>query len=182
MQLGKEVTVKLPSTAREITVGQYQEYVKIKGEGTFKLLKALEIFANIPLKVADAMKADDVIDIASHVLSLITGEYPLVRTLKFRGREFGFIPNLEEISFGEYIDLDTYLTDTDQLHKVMNVLYRPITIKKGELYDIEEYKGGEGYKDFPLDVALGATLFFYRLSNKLLRDSQNSSQQEVETP
>ena len=178
-QLGKEVKVILPENARELTIEQYQKFLKVEGDETFMTLKAIEIFANIPLKVAYAMKADDILDISQHILSIVGGKHPLVRRLSFRGREYGFVPNLEEMSFGEYIDLDTYLSDMDMLHKTVGVLYRPVTKEKGELYEIEPYNGTDGYSDFPLDVALGATLFFYRLSNKLLKSTPTSS--EVET-
>ena len=112
--------------------------------------------------------------ISQHILSIVGGKHPLVKRLSFRGKEYGFVPNLEEMSFGEYIDLDSYLSDMQQLHKTVGVLYRPIVKEKGDLYEIEPYKGTDGYADFPLDVALGATLFFYRLSNKLLKDTQTS--------
>lgn len=179
MQSGKNVKVVLPENARELTVEQYQKFLKVEGDETFMTLKALEIFANIPLKVAHAMRADDILDISQHILSIVGGKHPLVRRLFFRGREYGFVPNLEEMSFGEYIDLDSYLSDMDMLHKTVGVLYRPITESKGDYYEIAEYKGTDGYSDFPLDVALGATLFFYRLSNKLLRDTPTSSLEGV---
>jgi hypothetical protein len=89
------------------------------------------------------------------------------------GTEFGFIPNLEDMTFGEYTDLDTYITDWDKIHKAMAVLYRPIK-KKGlnGTYEIEDYNGtvtyGDVMKHAPLDVCLGATVFFYRLGNALL--------------
>lgn len=178
-QLGKEVKVILPENARELTIEQYQKFLKVEGDETFMTLKALEIFANIPLKVAYAMKADDILDISQHILSIVGGKHPLVRRLSFRGKEYGFVPNLEEMSFGEYIDLDSYLSDMDMLHKTVGVLYRPITKEKGDLYEVEPYNGTDGYSDFPLDVALGATLFFYRLSNKLLKNTPTSL--EVET-
>ena len=178
-QLGREVKVLLPESARELTVEQYQKFLKVEGDETFTLLKALEIFANIPLRVAHAMRADDVLAIANDILTMVSVEHPLTRRLSFRGREYGFVPNLEEMSFGEYIDLDTYLADMQMLHKTVGVLYRPITKEKGNLYEVEPYNGTDGYSDFPLDVALGATLFFYRLSNKLLKNTPTSSQVET---
>ena len=48
-------------------------------------------------------------------------------------------PDLDELSFGEYIDLDTYLGDWENIHDAMNVLYRPINSKKGDRYTIQEY-------------------------------------------
>lgn len=177
-QLGKEVKVILPESARELTIEQYQKFLKVQGDETFTMLKALEIFANIPLKVAYAMKADDIMDIGNSIFTMIGAKHPLTRRVTFRGRAYGFVPNLEEMSFGEYIDLDTYLADMDMLHKTIGVLYRPITKEKGDLYEVEPYNGTDGYSDFPLDVALGATLFFYRLSNKLLKSTPTSSQGE----
>ena len=177
-QLGREVKVILPESARELTIEQYQKFLKVQGDDTFTMLKALEIFANIPLKVAYAMKADDIMDIGNSIFTMIGAKHPLTRMVTFRGREYGFVPNLEEMSFGEYIDLDTYLADMDMLHKTIGVLYRPITKEKGDLYEVEPYNGKDGYSDFHLDVALGATLFFYRLSNKLLKSTPTSSQVE----
>ena len=178
-QLGKEVKILIPESARELTVEQYQKFLKVEGDETFTMLKALELFANIPLKVAYAMKADDILSISTDIFTMISVKHPLVKRLSFRGKEYGFVPNLEEMSFGEYIDLDNYLSDMQSLHKTIGVLYRPITIDKGDLYEIEPYNGTDGYSDFPLDVALGATLFFYRLSNRLLKDSQTSLEQET---
>ncbi len=178
-QLGKEVKILIPDSARELTVEQYQKFLKVEGDETFTMLKALELFANIPLKVAYAMKADDILSISTDIFTMISVKHPLVKRLSFRGKEYGFVPNLEEMSFGEYIDLDNYLSDMQSLHKTIGVLYRPITIDKGGLYEIEPYNGTDGYSDFPLDVALGATLFFYRLSNRLLKDSQTSLEEET---
>ena len=177
-QLGKEVKILIPESARELTIEQYQKFLKVEGDETFTMLKALELFANIPLKVAYAMKADDILSISTDIFTMISVKHPLVKRLSFRGKEYGFVPNLEEMSFGEYIDLDNYLSDMQSLHKTIGVLYRPITIDKGGLYEIEPYNGTDGYSDFPLDVALGATLFFYRLSNKLLKSTPTSSQGE----
>ena len=178
-QLGKEVKILIPESARELTIEQYQKFLKVEGDETFTMLKALELFANIPLKVAYAMKADDILSISTDIFTMISVKHPLVKRLSFRGKEYGFVPNLEEMSFGEYIDLDSYLSDMQSLHKTIGVLYRPITIDKGGLYEIEPYNGTDGYSDFPLDVALGATLFFYRLSNRLLKDSQTSLEEET---
>jgi hypothetical protein len=84
---------------------------------------------------------------------------------------------------GEYIDLDTLITDWGNMHKAMAVLYRPVLKKKRELYDIEEYSTYEKYEEVmkhaPLNVALGALLFFYRLGIKLSRHILNSSVEEL---
>ena len=88
-----------------------------------------------------------------------------------KGITYGFIPDLENMSFGEYIDLDTFIGDHQNIHKAMAVLFRPISSKKNDLYQIEEYESALKYADnmkyMPLNVALGAMVFFYRLGMKL---------------
>lgn len=104
------------------------------------------------------------------------------------GVEFGFIPNLDDMTFGEYTDLDTYITDWEQMHKAMAVLYRPIK-KKGlnDTYEIEKYNGSITYSDVmkhaPLDVVFGANVFFYNLGNELLKSTMNylENNKEVQT-
>ena len=87
--------------------------------------------------------------------------------------EFGFIPNLDKMSFGEYIDLESYITDWDNMHKAMAVMYRPIVAGKKHLYEIEPYEGSDKWadvmKDAPVNVAIGALVFFYRLGKKLCK-------------
>jgi hypothetical protein len=61
------------------------------------------------------------------------------------------------------------------MHKAMAVLFRPIKNKIGDKYTIEDYNGSITYSDVmrhaPLDVVLGAVVFFYRLGNELLKST-----------
>ena len=83
--------------------------------------------------------------------------------------EYGVIPNLDDISLGEYIDLDTYMGDWDNMEIAMNVLYRPITEKMDDKYLISEYdvESKDKLTDIPLDVVLGSVFFFYNLGMEL---------------
>jgi hypothetical protein len=50
------------------------------------------------------------------------------------------------------------------MHKAMAVLFRPIKKKQGTKYLIEDYEGSHKYselmKEIPLDVVMGAMVFF----------------------
>jgi len=63
----------------------------------------------------------------------------------------------------------------------MNVLFRPVLNKRGDLYTIEDYKGTTTYdlKKMPLSVVLGALVFFWTLSNNLSRASLQSFKSQV---
>ncbi len=98
------------------------------------------------------------------------------KTFEIQGVKFGFINELEDISFGEYIDLESNIIDVQSFHKAMAVMYRPITSQKGDKYTIEKYSGTANYADLmkyaPLDVVLPASVFFWSLGNELLTAKQ----------
>jgi hypothetical protein len=73
------------------------------------------------------------------------------------------------MSFGEYVDLDTYISDITNIHRAMAVLYRPIVQRYSDKYLIEKYKGEESdkMKNMPMDAVLGSMLFFYHLGMEL---------------
>ena len=93
----------------------------------------------------------------------------LINTFKLGKVEYGFIPKLEDISLGEYVDLDTYMGDWDNMHIAMNVLYRPITEKIKDKYLIEDYntESKDKLDEIPLDVVLGSVFFLYNLGMEL---------------
>ena len=174
-------TVMFPESINELTVEQYQRYLKVDQDNmTFQLLKASEIFLGIPLKVALSAQSDSFFNMMAQLLEMIGAKQPLTPIVEYKGKEYGFIPLLEEMSLGEYIDLDEYLADMQSLHKTVGVLYRPITQRIGSRYTIEPYKPNDGYKDFPLGVALGAMVFFCDLSRELSEITQTSL--EIQMP
>ena len=116
-----------------------------------------------------AMKAKSIKDITTILSNMFTEKPQLVKEFKMNGRTYGFIPKLEDMSFGEYIDLDTYIGDSDNLHRAMAVLYRPIKQKYEDKYLIEDYTGEESdiMKSMPMDAVLSSILFFYHLGMDL---------------
>ncbi|MEY3500842.1 MAG: hypothetical protein RL308_2511 [Bacteroidota bacterium] len=172
-----KLEITIPTKLSEIKLSQYQAFLKIAKDNEdeqFLQHKMVQIFCGIDLKDIATIKYKDVQDITNKIGAMFTQENKLIQRFKLGGVEFGFIPNLEDISFGEYTDLDTYIVDWNDYHKAMAVLYRPI--KKNGLngtYEIEEYNGSITYSDVmkhaPLDVCLGATVFFYNLGNALLK-------------
>jgi hypothetical protein len=98
--------------------------------------------------------------------------------------EFGFMPNLSEMTLGEYVDLESYISDWEQMHKALAVMYRPIVAGRGDFYEIEEYEGSAKYadimKDAPMNVATGAMVFFYSLGKELLKTTLRSLQEDLQ--
>jgi hypothetical protein len=177
------VEVYIPDTLSEITLGQYQKYLKIQSENedeNFLAIKMIEIFCGLRGDTIMAMKANSIKDITT-ILSEMFNEKPqLVKNFKMNGKTYGFIPKLDDMTFGEYIDLDTYIGDTANLHRAMAVLYRPVKQTYKEKYLIEDYKGGESdiMKDMPMDAVLSSILFFYHLGIELSQIMMNCLQGE----
>ena len=183
--------ITIPSTLNDIKLWQYQKYLKIAKDnpdtdGEFIKQKMIEIFCGVSLKFVTSMKYRDVEDISAHITNLFTDKYKLINRFKFKDLDFGFIPNLDDITNGEYVDLDSYITDWDNIHKAMAVLFRPVIQTLKDKYIIEEYKGSAKYSDamldLPLDVAFGGVVFFWDLGNELLSSTMDFLEEEMEKP
>ncbi len=175
-----KIELTIPTSLNDIKLAQYQKFLSIakdNEESEFLQQKMVQLLCGIDLKDVASIRYKDVAEITANINNLFTKENQFIQRFKMGGVEFGFIPNLDEMSTGEYMDLDTYITDWDTMHNAMSVLYRPITNKLGNKYQIEEYKGSVTYADVmrhaPLDVVLGAMVFFYNLGNDLLKSTVN---------
>jgi hypothetical protein len=177
-----ELKVVVPTDLSEITLEQYQRFARLEGDEEFLTHKMLEVFCNVPLSKLPNVKFKSLSGIVNRLNGMFGTKPSLKQEFTLGGQTFGFIPNLEDITFGEYVDLDNYMADTQELHKTMAILYRPITQRAGKRYDIEQYESAEKYselmKQAPMDVVLGATLFFYRLGSDLLLATMNSLEKQ----
>ena len=173
--------LSIPSELSEIKLKDYQKYIKIVQENEdaheFLNIKAVEIFCNIKINDINAIKVADFNDILQTLNNTLQQKTKLLQRFKMNGVEFGFIPKLDDISMGEFVDLQNYLGDNNSLNKAMAVMYRPITFDKNGMYLIEDYEGSEKYadamRDAPLNVVLGANVFFYNLGKELLKGTMN---------
>ena len=168
-----KVNLRIPTSLNEITLGQYQEFSKLDNNTKISpaeiQLKMIQIFCNVSELVARGMRATDIAEICEMLNNMFDTEHQLVSKFKLNGVNYGFIPELDDMSFGEYMDLDTFIGDNDNIHRAANVLFRPIEFKRGDRYTIKEYDSNtsEIAKDFPLDAVLGAIVFFYTLGKDL---------------
>jgi hypothetical protein len=135
----------------------------------------IEIFCRVKLQDALNIKLSDAERITKIISEMFEQKPDLVKSFKLGGIEYGFIPDLDEITLGEYIDLDTYMGDWDNIHTAMNVLYRPIKQKLGDKYIIEDYnvETKDQLLQMPMDAVFGSIIFFYRLGIELSQTMMN---------
>lgn len=182
-----KLEINVPTSLSEITLGQYQKYLKIaenNQDGNFLDAKMIEIFCGVPLSESYKIKMSSVravIDILNELLSTNPNH---VERFKMNGTEYGFVPDLDELTLGEYVDLDNNISNWDNMHIAMNVLYRPVKHSQGRRYNIVEYSvdNENKMKDMPLDAAIGSIFFFYNLGIELSRHTilYSNNQQEME--
>jgi hypothetical protein len=182
-----KVNINVPDSLNEITLYQYQRFEKLIQENEashFVNQKTIEIFCNIELKDVARIRIADIDDLLLHLNNLLQQKPKLTKTFKLGVYEFGFIPKLEDMTSGEFIDLENYLSSTESLHQAMAVLFRPIKSKVKDLYTIEEYESSYKYaevlKYMPLDIALGSMVFFWTLQNDCVNALTDYIQNEVE--
>ena len=175
-----QIELSVPDALSDITLGQYQKYLKIldqnkddENAAEFINLKTIEIFCNVDFK--DVLKIP--LGEAEKVLTIINKAFEekpdIIRHFKLLNVDMGFIPNLERISLGEYIDVENNIVDWQTMHKAMAVLYRPVNFKSREKYTVAPYEPSdevsELMREMPLDVAMSSMVFFYDLGMELLK-------------
>ena len=173
-----KVELIIPSNLSEISLKQYQKFLKIQetnDDSYFLQCKMIEIFCNLDAKSARLLKLTDADRIVEIINNMFEAKPSLIRTFKIGGIEYGIIPDLDEMSLGEYIDLDNHIGDWQNMQIAMNVLYRPISKKIGDKYLINEYTldAKEKLEEIPMDVVLGSIFFLYNLGIDLSKTMVN---------
>jgi hypothetical protein len=173
-----KANINVPTELNEITLKQYQKFLKIQESdqnNSFLQTKMIEIFCNIKMQDALNIKFSDAERITGLINTMFDQKPALVRIFKLNGVEYGFVPDLDAITLGEYIDLDTYMGKWESIQIAMNVLYRPIKQKLGQKYLIEDYNPDKKDRllDMPMDAVFSSILFFYHLGIDLSKTMVN---------
>jgi hypothetical protein len=191
MSLTKKIDleIKVPQNWSAVTLRQY-----------LALIKDMEVYKDTPEAVDAALfhhlcgvepkylsKLDISIymDIREQLYKLINiGDSPLKRIVKIGDVNYGFEPNLSEMEYGAYLDLQKFgeVRIDENWSKIMNILYRPVKGNVGALYEIETYSAkdnSEKFLDITMDVHFGAMFFFLHTLMDLLNATQNSLKKEL---
>lgn len=117
---------------------------------------------------------------AQHHLSALGRTTDVIRPIvEFDGVKYG-LPAIEDITIGEFADLDLLLSDSsaeNKLAEIAAVLYRPIVSQKGETLILESYDSVSyrdrvaKFADFPLTAIKSANAFFLQSANSSLKST-----------
>jgi hypothetical protein len=172
--------INIPENLNEITIRQFFDFAKCteqSNDDSYLRLAMISIFCDVSIEdIKKNLSAKEFAEISNHLTEVIKQEPTHIERFTMNGVEFGFIPNLEKITAGEYIELDELFKQKDSYAQQMSVMYRPIKEKYKDLYRIEPFEDKDKYSDImefaPVSAYFGAKVFFCNLLSELLKTIQ----------
>ena len=166
--------LRLPHKWSDLSLGELQVFMTSDNELEKIAVctnKSVEQLRNYPQKLIEAA--------TEHLNNLMNQETArFQKVLEIDGKRFGFIPDWDAFTAGEWIDMETYLADFwPNAHKIMAILFRPVTYEYKDKYEIEKYNAKEDasvFEGVPADLVSGTLLFFWNTRNELLLDMKSS--------
>ena len=173
--------IKLDFSPKKITVAQFVGYTINEGD----IVNQVQSITNLPRAQVLQLTPVQLTEIKEAFENSLNA-IPSVHLTKWNG--YGFVPDINAISFGEWLDLDSNCNDFPKnLNKILAILFRPIKSEFNKRYTIEDYDATNHlpnaveFNDMPLMIANGAMVFFSNIEKELLTHFQESSHQKMLT-
>jgi hypothetical protein len=179
---GEKKSYKIISSWEDVTLEKWATLVAAskgaKGKKAAEAIANITNLSDIPDKLLKQLSLKDVANLMEKLADIQSrANTQLVNKIKVDGKEYGFHPNLEEITLGEYADIENCISEgiENTLNRIMAVLYRPITSTQGRYYTIEAYdvttkkEREQIFKAMPAATVESALLFFWTFVSELLK-------------
>ncbi len=183
----KKFEVIVPTEWKDITIAEYQKYLELsRVKRKTKEDEIIAMFCKVDKKLIKKIKLKDKKILVEKLNKFLNSkeEKDLEKRIEFKGKQYGFIPNLSKMTTGEFVDLEEYSSNINaNLHRVMSVLYREVDREINEYYSVKPYDPDEleidKFKDLPMSTTLSAIDFFFHLGKNLLEDLNSYSTELV---
>jgi len=180
----KEVKIVVPNDWSAVTLKKYLELRKdmanYEDDKDAVVACMFLHLCDFPVEYINGLRHDTYNQILTDLVSFLNKiEYPLQKIIEIDGIEYGFEPNLSQMAYGAYVDITKYesINIDDSWAEIMSILYRPVTKKVGQLYEIQPYSGEinkERFLNVSMDKHFGAVFFFKSLLMDLSKDTLSS--------
>jgi len=173
---GKVKEFKLINNWSDVTLETWLKLVDFAtGTKTEEATETIAALSDIPKRLIKELALSDVAVIMSKIAELqAKQDTTLKRIIEINDVEYGFMPDLDKISLGEYADVEQFIKNgiESNLPELMAVLYRPVKLKKNDIYIIDAYDGDitlrtEEMKMMTAEQVQSALVFFYHLGKVL---------------
>jgi hypothetical protein len=180
-----------------ISIENYSKIYKVKDLFSDDYFSAKLVSLVTGASVEDLLESDyqELSYIAAYIMSLVPLETPkFVDRFELNGIKYGFFPNWRDLTYAEFVDMDTISTKKqdevlDMLHILCAVMYRPIVNERSEHdFEIEKYdvktlipRSELFKKELDCKYILGAMFFFINFARKYFLFTQLSLTQKLST-
>jgi len=161
----------------DVTLDKWVKLINKKNETkSEEAINTISVLSDIPKKLVKELGINDIANILQRIAKMQEETISkLKKIIKVNDIEYGFHPNLEEITLGEYADIETYIKNgiENNLPKLMAVLYRPIIEKDEDSYSIEAYgvsdmrMRAKKFEKMKAEDVNNALVFFWTLGKEL---------------
>ena len=174
---GKESVYTMINSWNDVTLDKWVKLINKKNETkSEEAINTISVLSDIPKKLVKELGINDIANILQRIAKMQEETSSKVKKIiKVNDIEYGFHPNLEEITLGEYADIETYIKNgiENNLPKLMAVLYRPIIEKDEDSYSIEAYgvndmrMRAKKFEKMKAEDVNNALVFFWTLGKEL---------------
>jgi hypothetical protein len=175
---GKTKKYKVIEKWEDVNLKRWLELIDLQnGSKSNEAIETVAALSDIPKKLIKELGIQDVAAILSRIAQLQAEQSSsLKRIIEIDGKEYGFHPKLDDITLGEWADIETFIKNGLEKHlpELMAILYRPVLEKKNDIYTIEAYDGdisirSEEMKKMSAEQVQSALVFFYNFVSELLK-------------
>ena len=184
------LTINVPTTWADVKLKQYlalqSDLENYKDDEEAQVALMLNHLCGLEPMYLKGLSTESYNTLRNKLTSFISPDgIELQRIVNIGGVDYGFEPNLSKMAYGAYADITRYDTITIDKNwaKIMDILYRPITVKKGDRYQIEAYTGEideSKWLEVGMDIHWGAMFFFLHLQLELLNAIPKSLKEVME--
>ena len=173
---GKKKSFDLITKWSDVTLEKWLKLIEFEGlSKTEQTIETINLMSDMPKKIIRELGIEDIVVIMKAMTALQkTADSTLNQIVKINDKEYGFHPSLEDMTLGEWADLETFIKAgiDKNMPEIMAVLFRPVVERKNDAYIIEAYDGNiavraEEFKQMKASQVQSALPFFFYFVNGL---------------
>jgi hypothetical protein len=180
---GKIKEFKLIKSWNDVTLENWTKLIQHKTNNkSSEALTLISELSNIPKDIINKLELSDVATIMGQIGKLQSeADTKLSKIVEIDEKRYGFHPDLDSITLGEYADIETFVKLDVEKHlpEIMAILYRPILDEKNGVYTIQAYDGEiklrtEEMKKMSAQQVQNALVFFWNFGKIFVTTLQSS--------
>jgi hypothetical protein len=187
--LGEKKQYNMIDSWLDVTLNNLQRFLAYQDlDASGAAINTINLFSDIPKDVIKSLSLTDVVTLLDAVNALEMEKDAKHRaTFTLEGKKYGFIPSLEDITLGEYADIEVFIKGgvEKNLSNIMSVLFRPVKKESKHGYIIESYDGATQKDRAKLFMNMSAIqvqnslVFFWSFVNVLSKTFKSSLIQKM---